>query len=591
MLAELHQVDLGFGGAPLLERASFIVERGGRVCILGRNGCGKSTLLKLLAGQIEPDEGTRRVAESLRIGYLPQETRAAGDGAFTGRAIDIAVQGSNGLTVPAEKMLDRLAVPPAARFENLSGGQRRRVLLARALSGNPDLLLLDEPTNHLDPDIIEWLEKFLAKPDLALVFVSHDRRFLANVANEVVELDRGRLHHGRMGYERYIEQRRARLEAEAVEQARFEKRLEEEEAWIRTGIQARRTRNEGRVRRLQAMRERQRAYRRPQGKARAGTTAGEASGRIVARLQSAGFSYGESIVLRNIDFELLRGDRVGIIGANGSGKTTLVKLMLGQIEPDHGSVTIGARVEPAQFDQHREALDEKLSLADNVAEGREYIATSRGERHIIGYLQDFLFTPEQARGPITRLSGGERARLMLARLFSRSFNLLVMDEPTNDLDIETLELLEEILLDYDGTLILVSHDRAFLDNVTTSVIHLDGSGNAEEFSGGYDEYRRVRDERARKSSAPETSKADTRTRTRAKSRKLSYKLQRELDELPRTIEALEKQIGDLHAQIARPDFYSGPPEEIAAVTSRLEEAEAALSACFDRWEALENATA
>ncbi len=588
MLVELQRVDLALGGPPLLDAVDLGVDRGSRICVLGRNGCGKSTMLKLLAGTIAPDDGVRLAADTVRIGFLPQETRDDAGEAIRGEALDIVLAGSDGLANPAEKMLERLAVPARARFESLSGGQRRRVLLARALAGNPDLLLLDEPTNHLDPDTIEWLERFLAKPGLSVVFVSHDRRFMSRVATEVVELDRGRLHHGRMGYERYVEQRRARLAAEATEQQRFEKKLDEEEAWIRTGIQARRTRNEGRVRRLHAMRERQRAYRRPEGAARAGLLSAGSSGKIVLTLDDAGFDYGARPVLEGIDLRIMRGDRIGIIGANGSGKTTLLKLMLGRIEPTRGHVRAGTRLEVAEFDQHRETLDESLTLADNVGQGREYVATATGERHIIGYLREFLFTPDQARAPISRLSGGERARLMLARLFSRPFNLLVMDEPTNDLDVETLELLEEMLLDYEGTLLMVSHDRAFLDNVTTSVLHLSGNGTVEEFAGGYSEYRRVSDERAARDVAASSATRDTPPRPVASPKKLSYKLKRELEELPRTIESLEAEIRDLQERMSAPAFYAGPPTEIAESNRRLEALEQALSDCFDRWEALES---
>ena len=588
MLVDLQRVDLALGGPALLDSVDLGIEHGSRICVLGRNGCGKSTLLRLLAGAIAPDDGVRLASDTVRIGFLPQETRDEAGEPISGEAMDIVLDGSDGLVNPAEKMLERLAVPARARFESLSGGQRRRVLLARALAGNPDLLLLDEPTNHLDPDTIEWLERYLAKPGLSVVFVSHDRRFMARVATEVVELDRGRLHHGRMGYERYIEQRRARLAAEATAQQRFEKKLDEEEAWIRTGIQARRTRNEGRVRRLHAMRERQRVYRRPDSTARAGLLDAGASGKIVLTLENAGFDFGTTRVLDRVDLRVMRGDRIGIIGANGSGKTTLLKLMLGHLEPTRGSVRPGTRLEVAEFDQHRESLDEQLSLADNVGEGREYITTSHGERHIIGYLREFLFTPEQARAPIAKLSGGERARLMLARLFSRPFNLLVMDEPTNDLDVETLELLEEILLDYDGTLLMVSHDRAFLDNVTTSVLHVAGDGSVEEFAGGYSEYRRVIDERAARSAATPPAKPANPSRHGTSAPKLSYKLKRELEALPRTIEQLEEEIQDLQNRMSSPEFYTGPPEEIAAANLRLESLEQSLADCFERWETLEN---
>jgi ABC transport system ATP-binding/permease protein len=462
---------------------------------------------------------------------------------------------------------------------------RRRVLLARSMVGNPDLLLLDEPTNHLDPDTIEWLEKYLAKPGLSIVFVSHDRRFMANVADEVLELDRGKLFHGRMGYHRYLEQRQARMEEEVRAQARFAKKLSEEEVWIRTGIQARRTRNEGRVRRLQAMREQQRKYRRTQGSARADLNTASASGKIVLELEGADFSYDQTPVLRDVNLRVMRGDRIGIIGANGSGKTTLLNLMLGKIAPECGVVRMGTKVELAEFDQHRAVLDETRTLADNVCDGREFIPTGKGERHIISYLQDFLFTPEQARAPIRRLSGGERARLLLARLFSRPFNLLVMDEPTNDLDIETLELLEEILTDYDGTLLLVSHDREFLDNVTTSIIHVDGNSNVVEYSGGYAEFMRTRQDRSPAPATTASKSASTRQGKRAP--KLSYKLKLELETLPRTIEKLEADIEALHRHMSDPTFYTGSADHIASTNENLVRLERELAECYVRWEQLE----
>ncbi len=585
MLLELQQVELQFGGPPLLVDANLRIERGSRLCLLGRNGCGKSSLLAVMAGSLVPDDGRRRVFEGLRIGFLPQETRARGDADVTGRALDIAAAG--GSPDEAEKLLDRLAIAADDDFAALSGGQRRRVLLARALAGQPDLLLLDEPTNHLDPDIIEWLEQWLAKPGLSVVFVSHDRRFMENVASEVIEIDRGQLHHGRMGYRRYLVQRQQRLDAEAGEQARFEKKLSEEEAWIRTGIQARRTRNEGRVRQLQAMRERQRNYRRPERSARAEMRDAEASGRRVLELSDVAFQHGDKVILDGVNLSVMRGDRIGIIGANGSGKTTLVKLMLGQLVPSRGTVRVGTRLAVAEFDQHREALDETRNVADNVDDGREFITTAGGDRHVIGYLKDFLFTPEQARAPITRLSGGERARLMLARLFARPFNLLVMDEPTNDLDVETLELLEEMLGSYDGTLLLVSHDRAFLDNVTTAIVHLDGNGGAEEFSGGYSEYRRVMASRA-EAAAPAVAATRNPARAAASApRKMSYKHKRELEQLPRTIEQLEEKIDALHARMSQADFYTADGAVIAEANTALSDAEAELAACYARWEALE----
>ncbi len=583
MLVELSHVDLAFGGPSLLEDADLAIDRGARIALIGRNGSGKSSLMKLLADEIAPDDGERRAMEGIRIGYLPQE----GDMApFGGSALEAALTAGGAGEIATGKMLDRLGVDHSAPFAALSGGLKRRTALARALAGRPDLLLLDEPTNHLDPDTIEWLEKWLAAPGLAVVFISHDRRFVANVASEILELDRGRLYHGRTGYERYLVEREARLAAEGAERARFEKKLDEEETWIRTGIKARRTRNEGRVRRLEEMRRRAREYRKPESTTRAGITTAATSGRMVLELDHAGFAYGPTRVLDDVNLRVMRGEKIGIIGANGSGKTTLVKLMLGHLEPTTGSVRRGTRLEIAEFDQHRATLDDDATIVDNVGEGREFMATGRGERHIIGYLGDFLFTPDQARAPVRRLSGGERARVMLARLFSRPFNLLVMDEPTNDLDVETLELLEELLTDYDGTAVLVSHDRAFLDNVVTSIVHLDGSGSAVEYVGGYAEYQRVREAsvpspRAAASAKPRPSRPRTR---------LGYKQQRELDALPADIEKLESTITSIHERMAAPGYYAGDPAAIGDDARLLEETEAALKRLYARWEELEGLT-
>ncbi len=586
MLIELAGVEMGFGGPPLLHGADLVIEPGSRICLLGRNGCGKSTLLRLLAGETAPDDGARRAQPGLRIGYMPQE--ADFGPAAAGCAGELAALGlDDEAAARVDGMLDRLAVDPQAPVDGLSGGQRRRILLARALAGDPDLLLLDEPTNHLDPDAIEWLEGWLTRSGRSVVFISHDRRFMERVADQVVELDRGRLHHSRMGYTRYLEQRAARLEDEERNRRRFEKKLAEEEAWIRQGIKARRTPNPGRVRRLQAMREEHRNMRRQVGRAAAAIESTGPSGRIVLEAEHASFGYDERDIIADLDLRVLRGDRIGITGANGAGKTTLLNLLLGRLQPRYGRIEHGTRLEIAEFDQLRSTLDPSLNAADNVAGGREYITTATGEKHVIGYLREFLFTPEQARAPIDRLSGGERARLLLARLFSRPFNLLVMDEPTNDLDLETLELLEDLLAQFDGTVFLVSHDRAFLDNVTTALLHVDGSGRVEEFSGGFTEFDRVRAARRTESAGLPPAERVEPTRQRARPAKLSYKLQRELEQLPRRIETLENDLEALQQRMSDPAFYGSPAPEIAAAGERLKQLEEELETCFARWEELE----
>ncbi|GJL82224.1 MAG: ABC transporter ATP-binding protein [marine bacterium B5-7] len=596
MLVELQNIELGFGGPPIIERGNLVIEHGARICLLGRNGSGKSTLLKLLAGAMIADDGARRIMPGLKIGWLSQEVGFGIDGntidSSDGSAIEIATGGHAG-DLSTRKILDRLSVDPDTSFASLSGGMKRRTLLARALAGSPDLLLLDEPTNHLDTDAIEWLEHWLKSPGLSVMFISHDRRFIDNVASEVVEIDRGVLHHGRMGYRRYLQQREARIETEERERAQFNKVLDEEEAWIRGGIKARRTRNEGRVRRLQEMRRQHQRDRGTEARARASIRESSTSGKIVLDLDNVSFSYDDKPLINSFSFRIMRGDRIGITGVNGSGKTTLINLMLGKLTPQSGTVTTGTKIELAEFDQHRAHLDESLNAADNVAGGREFVEGPKGQRHIISYMKDYLFTPEKARAPIHRLSGGERARLMLARLFSKPFNLLVMDEPTNDLDIETLELLEEILLDFDGTLILISHDRAFIDNVTTSMLHLDGSGHVAAYEGGYTEYERVRRATiAQQSVDPnnsKTSSGETLKKVTTRQPRLSYKFKLELEKLPGLIEQLETDISELHNTLSHPDFYTKPTDQVAKANRELEDKESALSRAYKRWEELEGA--
>ena len=582
MLVELQNAELAFGADALLDRASLVIERGRRVCIVGRNGCGKSTLLSVLNGTIRLDDGVRRQADGIRISLLGQEANIE----FEGTAFDLAdEQGEN--PIQTSKLLDRLSVPGDKPYGELSGGLKRRAELAGVMGSSPDLLLLDEPTNHLDPETIEWLEKWLQKPELSLVFISHDRRFINNIATDVIELDRGHLHHYKGNFERFIELRDKRLEAEERQRAQFEKYLAEEEAWIRTGIKARRTRNQGRVRRLESLREEKRGLRNRQGVAKIEVEKISKSGKSVLEVKQLCFAYDSNPIIENLDLNIMRGDRLGVMGANGSGKTTLIDLLVGKLQPVSGTIKTGSQLEIAVFDQHREKLNEKLSALDNVSDGREYISTPKGDRHIISYLQDFLFTPEQARGPITRFSGGERARLLLAKLFSRPFNFLILDEPTNDLDIETLELLEDVLSEFSGTVIIISHDREFLDNVTTSLLYFSGNAEVEEFFGGYDEYLRVKKARKKQKNTTSDKQPSTQVKAQPKPKKLSYKLQRELDTLPAVIERFENDIEDMHTKMAGAEFYNQTADVIADTATALEELEAGLLVAFSRWEELE----
>ncbi|MFC7302514.1 ribosomal protection-like ABC-F family protein [Cognatiluteimonas weifangensis] len=626
----LQGVDYGVGGPLLLEAVDLTVEAGERIALIGRNGAGKSTLLKLLAGELKPDDGEVRVAGGVRRARLEQEVPAGAQGAVFdvvaqglgelgawlaefhrlshAAAVDTAalarvqakieaVQGWRADQRVAET-LARLALDGDADFAGLSGGLKRRVLLARALVSAPDVLLLDEPTNHLDIAAIDWLEGFLKGWPGALVFVTHDRRFLRALATRIVEIDRGQVSSWPGDWANYERRREERLNAQAQEAARFDKLLAQEEAWIRQGIKARRTRDEGRVRRLEAMR-RERGQRREQaGNVRMEAAQGQASGKKVIEAREVSFAYpdGRRIVC-DFSTTILRGDRIGLIGANGSGKTTLLKLLLGELAPTAGEVKLGSNLQVAYFDQYRATLREDWNAIENVAEGRESVTINGRQKHVIGYLQEFLFTAERARAPITRLSGGERNRLLLARLFAQPSNLLVMDEPTNDLDVETLELLEELLADYPGTLLLVSHDRDFLDHVVTSTLALEGDGRVGEYVGGYSDWLRQRPAPA---VAPPTSGRerepahDSRTdavpaaaaATPAR-RKLGYKDARELEQLPARIEALEAQVAALTQAMHDPAFYQRDGAAIAAHGVELTRRQAELDAAYARWAALE----
>ncbi len=620
-LITLQDVDFSVGGPLLLENVGLAIDRGERIALIGRNGAGKSTLLKLLAGELHPDDGEIRSDGLVRVARLEQEVPAdargdvydvvaAGLGALGGwlaefhhlshadpvdmdalAKVQTKIEGADGWSVDRRvaETLERLGLDGDASFVALSGGLKRRVLLARALVSAPDVLLLDEPTNHLDIEAIDWLEGFLIDWPGALVFVTHDRRFLRALATRIVEIDRGQVTSWPGDWANYERRREERLNALAQEHARFDKMLAQEEVWIRQGIKARRTRDEGRVRRLEAMRT-SRAQRRGQtGNVRMEVSQGDASGKKVIEAKDMSFGFGDKAIIRDFSTTILRGDRIGLIGANGSGKTTLLKLLLGELAPTSGEVRVGSNLQVAYFDQYRASLREDWNALENVAEGRETVTVNGRQKHIIGYMQDFLFTPERARAPITRLSGGERNRLLLAKLFAQPSNLLVMDEPTNDLDVETLELLEELLGEYAGTLLLVSHDRDFLDHVVTSTMVMpatgDDSGEVREYIGGYSDWLRQR--RSTPTPTSRAAPAAARTPPAAPARKRSYKEVRELEQLPLQIEALETQIAGLTEKSNDPALYQGDGSAVAAHNTEIAAVQADLDAAYARWEALE----
>ncbi|MCA0393029.1 MAG: ATP-binding cassette domain-containing protein [Proteobacteria bacterium] len=618
-LLQLQRVDYGVGGPLLLEHVDLSIDAGERVCIVGRNGAGKSTLMKLIAGELKPDDGELRLQSGTVVARMaqdvPQDTHGtvfdvvahglgalgdllaryhhaleAGDMVALGKAqAEVEAQHAWDLDRRIAQVIDQLELPGEADFAALSGGMKRRVLLGQALVRKPDILLLDEPTNHLDIEAIAWLEGFLRSFAGSLLFVTHDRGFLRALATRIVEIDRGQVTSWPGDYDNYLRRREERLHAQAQENARFDKLLAQEEVWIRQGIKARRTRNEGRVRALKAMRNARAQRRELGGNVRMAAAEAQASGRKVIEASHVSQAYGGRVLLDDVSTTILRGDRVGIIGPNGSGKSTLLKILLGELRPDAGTVTLGTGLQVAYFDQHRSQLDDRLTALENVAEGREYVEINGARKHAIGYLQDFLFTPERARAPITRLSGGERNRLLLARLFAQPSNLLVMDEPTNDLDVETLELLEELLGEYAGTLLLVSHDRDFLDNVVTSTLVLEGDGRLGDYVGGYSDWQRQRaaqvepaaDKAGGKASPPPVAEVAV-----AK-RKLSYKDARELEQLPARIEQLEADIAARTEAMHAPGFYQQEGGAIVAAGEALVQLQQALDAAYARWEALE----
>jgi len=626
-LMTLRNVTLAFGGPPLLDGINLQIEPGERLCLVGRNGTGKSTLMKLLNGELQADGGEVVCEQGLRVARLTQEvphdisgavfdviaeglgktgallaeyhhiSQQLGDGdeKLMGKLerIQHELEAADGwlLNQKVESVVSRLGLPAETDFAALSGGLKRRVLLARELVREPNLLLLDEPTNHLDIESIAWLEEFLLGWNGTLLFITHDRMFLQRLATRIIELDRGKLTSWPGDYETYLRRKEEALEAEAQQNALFDKRLAQEEAWIRQGIKARRTRNEGRVRALKAMRDERSERRERSGKARIAAQGAERSGKVVIEATDIGFAYDGRTLFRDFSTAIMRGDKVGILGPNGSGKTTLLQVLLGKLAPQQGSVKLGTKLEIAYFDQHRAQLDEEASVLDNVAQGSDRVEINGQSKHIMGYLQDFLFTPERARSPVRSLSGGERNRLLLAKLFTKPSNLLVMDEPTNDLDVETLDLLEELLLEYPGTLLLVSHDRAFLNNVVTSTIAFEGEGRLNEYVGGYDDWLRQRRQETERAAAekPKLAPAVQKEENRAAARrsKLSYKDQRELEALPKRIEELEAEVETLHETMGDPAFYQQEAAAIAEARERLEAVEQELAAAYVRWEALE----
>ncbi|MEB0083188.1 ATP-binding cassette domain-containing protein [Glaciimonas sp. Gout2] len=621
----ITNAQLAFGHVALLDRAEFSLDSGERVGLIGRNGTGKSSLLKTIAGVSKLDDGLMVMQQGIKIAYVDQEPHfvpemsvfdavASGMGemqallneydALTGQfggddddaimermhviqsKLDAADAWS--LTNKVETTLDRLNLNKDSLMGTLSGGMQKRVALACALVSAPDVLLLDEPTNHLDFSSIMWLEGLLRDYKGSVLFITHDRSFLDNVATRIVELDRGRILSFPGNFTAYQVRKAEQLEIEEVENAKFDKFLAQEEIWIRKGVQARRTRDEGRVRRLESLRLDRTARRDQQGQVKLDVSAGERSGKIVAELTDVNRAFGDKVIVRDFTATILRGDKVGLIGHNGAGKTTLLKLILGEDQPDSGTVKQGTKLQVAYFDQMRAQLDDEASLADTIAPGSDWVEINGQRKHVMTYLNDFLFAPERARSPVKSLSGGERNRLLLARLFAKPANVLVLDEPTNDLDIDTLELLEELLEDYKGTVFLVSHDRTFLDNVVTQVIAAEGDGLWREYVGGYSDWERVRPSPAALAAKVKAeTKAEVIQAPAAKQKKLSYKEQRELDELPVLIAKLEAEQKAITAQLADPELYVKKPDEVKRLNLRFTELDSLLLEALEKWELIE----
>jgi len=588
-LISLNNVSLTYAGPALLDSVNLQIEEGERLGLLGRNGAGKSTLLKILEGTVRPDSGDVVRQGGVRVASLPQEVPQGLAGTVSGYLHEVCGVHRSDAAWEIEARIDQaakdLTLDLGAPLETLSAGSKRRVLLAAALVREPDVLILDEPTNHLDIDAIQHLEDSLGRRRGTLVFVTHDRDFLRNLATRILDLDRGQIHSYPMSYGAYLERRSDELRIEAEQAALFDKKLAQEEAWVRRGIKARRTRNEGRVRALESLREERGARRDEVQRVKATLQEAERSGKIVLRCENLGFSYDGAPIVKGYTGTILRGDRIGILGPNGCGKTTLIRLLLGELAPQEGTVTFGTRLEVAHFEQLHDVLDETKTVFDNVGEGRDSVTVGGMERHVVGYLRDFLFTPEQIQGSILRLSGGERKRLLLAKVLSRPCNMLVLDEPTNDLDLETLELLEDLLLDFQGTLLVVSHDRAFLDNVVSSTLAFEGDGKWGEYVGGYADWLR---QQATPSPTPKAARPKSdRGRATAPARRVGFKEKRELQDLPGTIERLEAEKHALFAAMATPGFFATPADEIARIKATLAAIDAEIHEAYARWAELE----
>ncbi|MEY4940180.1 MAG: hypothetical protein RIQ93_1915 [Verrucomicrobiota bacterium] len=598
-LVSLLDVSLSFGGAPLLDRVNLQIDRGERVCLVGRNGAGKSTLMKVIVGEINPDTGQVFRQPGSIISTLRQEVPAGLAG-----TVRTVVEGPGGAYEEhndwerhdrVERLLEQMKLPVDMEFAALSAGQKRRVLLARGLVEDPQLLLLDEPTNHLDLESIQWLEEFLLEWGGALLFVTHDRAFLRKISTRIIEIDRGKLVGWACDYDTFLVRKEAVLEAEEVQRALFDKKLAQEEVWIRRGVKAQRSRAQNRIHALEKMRAERAARRDKTGTAKITAQESDRSGFKVIACEDAGFRYDDRWVIRHLTTRIERGDKIGIVGPNGAGKTTLLRLMLGQLAPREGTVDQGTRLEIVYFDQLRAQLDETMRVQDAVADGNATVTINGRNRHVISYLEDFLFDPTRARTPIKALSGGERNRLLLARLFTKPCNVLVLDEPTNDLDAETLELLEDLLVEFGGTVLLVSHDRAFLNEVCTSLLVFEGEATVTEYIGGYDDWQKERATRAAAAAAAD-EKAKRAAKDAAtpatgaagkKTRKLSNKERAELEALPKLIEKLETEQTNLTAKLADPLFFKKPPVEVTHATERVHEIEAELAAAYARWSELE----
>lgn len=636
-LIRLRNINVSFGGPSILEKISLSIDSGERLCLLGRNGTGKSTLLKVIAGEVKPESGDLEFSQGLKLAVLDQQPRLD----ISGTIFDVVAMGlgknarllqdyhhalhdftenTNDQTIAelaraqdqvdmnnawqlnqqVEEVLSRMKLDGDEDYLAQSGGMKRRVLLAKALVIKPDILLLDEPTNHLDLNAIQWLEEQLLNYNGALMFITHDRSFMRKLSTRIIELDRGNLTSYPGNYDTYLQRKEEALHAEEVSNAHFDKRMAQEEVWIRQGIKARRTRNEGRVRALEKMRAESSERRKQVGKVAMNVARADSSGKVIAEAENVSFDYDGKPIIRGLTTTILRGDKIGIIGPNGAGKTTLLRLLLGDLKPTTGTIVNGTKQEVAYFDQLRAQLDEKATVIDNLSQGREFVEINGATKHVIGYLQDFLFAPERARSPVSMLSGGERNRLLLAKLFSKPSNILVMDEPTNDLDIETLELLEELVMDYKGTVLLVSHDREFVNNVVTSTLVFEDDHQVNEYIGGYDNWLTQKSTRQKTASKNTDKNAASKAGSNnsagkdasgqaapAKAKKRSYNEQRELDALPAQIETFENEVEVMQSLMANDDFYKKDKDEIKKVQEQLAEVEKNLSHCYLRWEALE----